>query len=55
MTTTFLPASKMADTREKLRRDKRYSEADDLRRQITLKGYLVEDTELGSLIREKRT
>ena len=46
---------KMADTREKLRRDKRYSEADDLRRQITLKGYLVEDTELGSLIREKRT
>ena len=45
---------KMTDTREKLRRDKRYSEADDLRQQISLKGYQIEDTEFGPLIKEKQ-
>ena len=44
--------SKMADTREKLRRDKRYSEADDLRQQIHTKGYEIEDTVHGPLIRK---
>ncbi len=41
---------KLVDTREKLRRDKRYSEADDVRRQIELKGYKIEDTANGPLI-----
>ena len=43
---------KMTDTREKLRRDKRYSEADDLRAQIRLKGYEIEDTVYGPLIKK---
>src|SRR3989344_5325093 len=45
---------KMTDTREELRRDKRYSEAGDLRRQISLNGYQIEDTEFGPLIKEKQ-
>ncbi|MBI2676963.1 MAG: cysteine--tRNA ligase [Candidatus Yanofskybacteria bacterium] len=43
----------MIDTREKLRRDKRYSEADDLRRQISSKGYQIEDTEHGPLVKPR--
>lgn len=45
--------TRMADTREKLRRDKRYSEADDMRHQIELKGYILNDTPYGPLIRKK--
>jgi len=44
---------KMVDTREKLRRDRRYSEADDLRNQIGLKNYTVEDTVYGPLTRRQ--
>ncbi len=41
---------KLVDTREKLRRDKRYSEADDLRQQISQKGYRLDDTANGPLV-----
>jgi len=44
---------KILDTREKLRRDKRYSEADDLRQQINSKGYQIEDTEYGPLVKPR--
>ena len=42
--------SQLIDIREKLRRDKRYSEADDVRQQIALKGYRLDDTSNGPLI-----
>ena len=40
----------LIDIREKLRRDKRYSEADDVRQQIALKGYRLDDTSNGPLV-----
>ena len=43
---------KLSDQREKFRQEKRFSEADDLRSQITQKGYSVDDTQFGSLIKK---
>jgi len=42
--------TQLIETRELLRRDKRYSEADDVRAQITAKGYRLDDTSNGPLI-----
>ena len=42
--------SHLIETRELLRRDKRYSEADDVRAQITAKGYRLDDTSNGPLV-----
>lgn len=42
--------AQLIETRELLRRDKRYSEADDVRAQITAKGYRLDDTSNGPLV-----
>lgn len=43
---------KLAEIREKLRRDNRYSEADDVRGQIRAKGYSIDDTSNGPLVKK---
>lgn len=43
---------KLSELREKFRQEKRFSEADDTRDQITAKGYSIDDTPNGPLIKK---
>jgi cysteinyl-tRNA synthetase len=40
----------LAEKREKLRKEKKWSEADELRQQIKKLGYQIEDTKKGPLL-----
>ena len=43
---------KLAEEREKARKEKNYSKADSLRQKIKAKGYLVEDTDSGFIVKK---
>jgi len=53
---TKVPAevTALVEKREKLRQEKRYSEADDLRIQVLKIGYRIEDTDYGPLVKKLR-